>query len=72
MQSIVPPVVLGTRFAIVDAYLAPVKLRFALESVEKLLNDIKLSKKILKFKIRNSLEQACVSAYNYFMKNNLL
>jgi UDP-glucose 4-epimerase len=40
--------------------------------VEKLLNDIKLSKKILKFKSRSSLEEACVSAYNYFIKNNLL
>jgi UDP-glucose 4-epimerase len=39
--------------------------------VEKLLNDIKFSKKILKFKSRNSLEQACTSAYNYFIKNNL-
>jgi hypothetical protein len=39
MQSIVPPVVLGTRFAIVDAYSAPRKLRFAFESVEKLLNE---------------------------------
>jgi len=37
--------------------------------VEKLLNDIKLSKKILKFEPRNSLEQACTSAYNFFLKN---
>lgn len=37
--------------------------------VKKLLNDIKLSKKILKFKSKNTLEQACASAYNYFKKN---
>jgi UDP-glucose 4-epimerase len=38
--------------------------------VEKLLNDIQLSKKVLKFKSKCSLEEACFSAYNYFIKNN--
>ena len=44
MQSIVPPLVLGTRSAIVEAYSAPIKLRFAFESVEKLLNEFTIQR----------------------------